>query len=67
MTEENLEVMGYLGTNDGVELYNALGENLIIWSDLLDGVNTPAQFQEIYKQPISSHQVRLPSRSSVSP
>ena len=52
MTEENLEVMGYLGTNDGVELYKALGEDLIIWSDLLDGVNTPAQFQEIYKQPI---------------
>lgn len=52
MTEENLEVMGYLGTNDGVELYNALGNDLITWSDLLDGVNTPAQFQEIYKQPI---------------
>ena len=52
ITEENLEVMGYLGSREGIEIYGALGEDLITWSDLLDGVNTPAQFQEIYKQPI---------------
>ncbi|MDE5952338.1 MAG: hypothetical protein K2H12_12275, partial [Acetatifactor sp.] len=50
MTEENLEVMGYLGSREGIELWNALGE-IWNWPDLLDGVNTPAQYQEIYKQP----------------
>ena len=50
MTEENLEVMGYLGSREGIELWNALGE-IWQWPDLLNGVNTPAQYQEIYKQP----------------
>lgn len=53
ITEENYEVMEYMGKADGFDLWNSLGIEFN-FSDLLDGTMTPAQFQETYKQPFQT-------------
>lgn len=49
ITEENYEVMQYLGSRGGFDLWNSLGLDWD-WSTILYGTMTPAQFQETYKQ-----------------
>lgn len=49
LTEENYKVMEYIGGAGNFDLWNALGIEYP-WTDLLDGVVTPAQFQESNKQ-----------------
>lgn len=49
ITEENYEVMEYMGQRGAFDLWNALGLEWD-WSQLLNGEMTAAQFQETYKQ-----------------
>ncbi len=49
VTEENYEVMEYLGSRGGFDLWNSLGLTWD-WAELLNGTMTAAQFQESYKQ-----------------
>ncbi|MCD7709604.1 MAG: extracellular solute-binding protein [Clostridiales bacterium] len=49
ITEENYEVMEYLGSRGGFDLWNSLGLDWD-WSALLFGDMTAAQFAESYKQ-----------------
>lgn len=51
MTEENYEVMEYMGERGAFDLWNALGLEWD-WSALLNGEMTAAQFQETYKQSV---------------
>ncbi len=49
ITEENYEVMEYMGARGGFDLWNSLGLDWD-WTQLLNGEMTAAQFQESYKQ-----------------
>lgn len=51
ITEENYEVMEYLGQRGAFDLWNALGVEWN-WPALLDGEMTAAQFAETYKQSV---------------
>lgn len=53
MTEENYEIMEYMGASDGFDLWNALGLDWD-WSALLNGEMTAAQFQETWRQPVQT-------------
>jgi ABC-type glycerol-3-phosphate transport system substrate-binding protein len=49
ITEENYEVMEYMGQRGAFDLWNSLGLEWD-WTQLLTGEMTAAQFQETYKQ-----------------
>ena len=49
VTEENYEVMEYMGQRGAFDLWNSLGLDWD-WAQLLNGEMTAAQFQETYKQ-----------------
>lgn len=51
ITEENYEVMEYMGQRGAFDLWNALGVEWN-WPALLDGEMTAAQFAETYKQSV---------------
>ena len=51
VTEENYEVMEYMGQRGAFDLWNALGLEWD-WALLLNGEMTAAQFQETYKQQV---------------
>lgn len=53
ITEENYEVMEFMGTRDAFDLWNSMG---IEWGfdQLLNGEMTPAQYQETYKQTVQT-------------